>query len=111
MLSPSSVRIELNSWTLYWCPRIIWCCVGSTPLSPKNPHTFKLGPGIQEWVSVKWDLLERPCLIETCVLGRERMNGDGEVHLALLLENCELVWEVVKNLLFCFPSRVLQMLI
>lgn len=62
-------------------------------------------------VSVKWDLLEWPRLKETCSVGRERMNGNGEVHISLL-QNFKLVWEVLTyNLLFCFPSRVLQMLI
>lgn len=79
----------MNSWTPNWCLKIgvVW---EAPPLPPKKPYTFRLGLGTQELVSVKWDLLEQPRLKETCSLGRERMNGDGEVYITLL-QNFKLV--------------------
>ena len=68
--------------------------VSTSSPTKKTPYTFKLGLGAQELVSVKWDLLEWPRLKETCSLGRERMNGNGEVHISLL-QNFKLVWEVL----------------
>ena len=40
MLSPGSVRVELNCRTPCWCPRIPWCCETPAP----SWHTLELGP-------------------------------------------------------------------